>query len=278
MRHKIIGLMPQHHIYCEAFGGGAQVLFAKPFSNVEYHNDLDSGLVHFFRVLRDAVLGKELHRRLDLTPYSRQEYTDCLRSWDEQEDPVEKALRWFVVARQSFSGIFGNSWGLTVNSSANGMSAGASRWQSAIELLHEAARRLLRVTVEHLDFRRLLKIYDTPDTLFYLDPPYVPETRKGGKYTHEMTKDDHHDLVDMVLQLKGMVILSGYDNPVYAPLLEHGWSRERYNAICNAAGRTRSNGLQGIGNAKDKLSREECVWLSSNNKGKKLFTKNLKSQ
>lgn len=266
MRHHIIKLMPRHNIYCEAFGGGAQVLFAKPTSPVEVYNDLDSGLVHFFRILRDAILGKELQRRLELTPFSRQEYHDSLKGWMDQTDPVEKALQWFVVARQSFSGIFGNSWAITVKSTARGMSAGASRWLSAVEMLAEAAKRLLRVAVEHLDFRRLLKIYDTPETLFYLDPPYVADTRKGGEYSHEMSDEDHRELIDLALSLKGMTILSGYNNDIYTPLIENGWQMMKFSKICNAAGRTKASGLQGVDNIRKNkgLQRTECVWLSPN--------------
>lgn len=74
LAHKIIKLFPPHSIYVEPFGGAAHVLFAKEPSPVEVYNDIDSGLVNFFRVLRDPKSFGELALLCSLTPYSREEY------------------------------------------------------------------------------------------------------------------------------------------------------------------------------------------------------------
>lgn len=104
---KLLPLIPPHKIYVEVFGGGASLLFAKEPSPVEVYNDLDSGLVNFFRVLRDPGKFEKFYRKVCFTPYSREEYCFCRDTWGECKDDVERAYRWFVVARMSFSGKFG---------------------------------------------------------------------------------------------------------------------------------------------------------------------------
>lgn len=258
---KLIMLFPPHHTYVEPFGGGAWVLLAKPPASVEVYNDLDSGLVNFFRVLRDPVMAGHLAWLLRRTPYSRDEHRHCRQTWQAVRDPVERARRWFVMTRQGFGGA-GHSWGLVVAASSHGQAETTASWQAGIGRLTAAQARLLRVQVEHKDFRALMPLYDTPDTLFYCDPPYVPATRKGGGYSHELSLDDHHALVELLLGLQGMAVLSGYDHPVYRPLERAGWDKRQWHVTCSAVGRTRASGLQGRGKVKERQQRVECAWIS----------------
>jgi DNA adenine methylase len=245
----------------EPFGGGGWVLLAKDPSPVEIYNDLDSGLVNFFRVLRDAELAPRLFWLCAHTPYSREEWRTCRDTWDECADPVERAWRWFVMARQGFGGAT-HSWGSVVGASTAGQAETTASWASAIGRLHDAHLRLLAVQIEHQDARLLIPRYDTPDTLFYCDPPYAPATRKGGGYRHELDMDDHRGLVEMLMGLTGMVILSGYDHPVYRALERAGWDKRQFLVTCSAAGRTRASGLKGQGHVREQQQRMECVWIS----------------
>lgn len=265
MVKKLLPLVPKHRIYVEVFGGGASLLLSKEPSLVEVYNDLDAGLVNMFRVIRDPDLFAEFHRRVQLIPYSRGEFYRYRELWwsgQAPTDPVENAVAFFVLARQSFGGEFGKSWSMSVSSSSRGMASAVSKWLSAIDLLPEVAERFLRVQIECLDWRRILPIYDTADTFFYFDPPYLPSTRKGGRYTHELSESDHEDLVDALLDLKGKALLSGYANPLYAKLEAAGWRRRDFATSCFAAGRTRASGLQGSGSATAKAPRTETVWAN----------------
>lgn len=265
MIRKLLPLVPKHRIYVEVFGGGASLLLSKEPSLVEVYNDLDAGLVNLFRVIRDPDLFAEFHRRVQLIPYSRGEFYRYRELWwsgQAPADPVENAVAFFVLARQNFGGLFGKSWGVAVSKSSRGMASEVSRWLSAIDHLPEVAERFLRVQVECLDWRRLLLIYDTAETFFYLDPPYLPSTRKGGQYAHELSESDHEDLVDALLDLKGKVLLSGYANPLYTKLEAAGWRRRDFATSCFAAGRTRASGLQGSGSATAKAPRTETVWAN----------------
>jgi len=264
MVYKLVPLIPPHRIYVEVFGGGASLLFAKRPSPVEVYNDIDKGLVNFFRVIRDPEKFARFYHLVAFTPYSREEYDFCRATWEECEDEVERAYRWFVVARMSFSGVFGRSWSSVVTSSHKGMASTTSKWLYVLEMLPRIHERVMRVQIENMDFRKLIPRYDTPDTCFYCDPPYVEETRRElGVYPCEISLDDHRQLVDLLMTVRGKVILSGYRHPVYDPLEEAGWRRFDFETYCHAVGRTRETGIIGEGAAAGQ-ARIESVWLSPN--------------
>lgn len=263
MVKKLLPLIPPHRIWVEVFGGGMSLTLAKKPSPVEVYNDLDCGLVSFFRVLRDPDKFARFYHLVAFTPYSREEFNFCRKTWQECEDEVERAYRWFVVARMSFSGTFARSWSFGVTCSHRNMAGVVSKWLSALEMLPAIHERLMRVQIENQDFRTLIPTYDTPETAFYMDPPYVPDTRgETGTYPCEMTLDDHRELVELLLGVKGAVILSGYRHEVYRPLEEAGWRRLDFPTACHAVGRTRGTGVLGEGAAARLAPRVESVWLN----------------
>src|SRR5207249_3806313 len=123
------------------------------------------------------------------------------------------------------------------------------------------AGRVRSVQVEHGDWLGVLRGYDTPDTLFYVDPPFVKSTRRSGRYQYEMGDTEHCRLVEVLLDAKGKILLSGYRNEIYDRLEEEGWERVDLYTSCNAVGRTRSTGLQGRGSLIGH-ARTESVWIS----------------
>lgn len=261
LARKIIPLLPKHKIYVEPFGGGAAVLLNKPPSEVEVYNDIDSGVVDFFRVLKDKEEFVEFQRLVSLTPCSRQEYADARDSWQQEQDRMKRAALWFTMQRQSFSGKGDSGWSFAVTVSRRGMVSAVSGYLSAIENLPEFADRLLRVQIENRDYKFIFDTYDTPETLFYCDPPYILSKRSGGDaYRYEMTLAEHLELVSKLLKLKGKAVLSCYDHAMFAPLLAEGWNRYDFNVAAPSAGKTKSSGLQGAGNS-SKQRRNEVLWI-----------------
>lgn len=257
----LLQVLPPHEVYCEVFGGSGVLLFNKEPAKLEVFNDLHSGIVNFFRVLRSPVQCAELERLLHLTPYSREEWDICDSTWCTETDPVEKARQWFVVVQQSFSGHdLHAGWRFARKVGRNP----AVSYRGATELLTTFTERLAHVQIEHADFGQVLANYDGPDTLFFCDPPYLPETRVKGKYQHEMSVDDHIRLLEQIQTLRGKVVLSGYDAPLYQQMLK-GWTHLEQAISCHAVGRTRKSGLQGEGAiyAKEQ-TRVESIWLSPN--------------
>lgn len=256
---KLLPLVPEHRIYVEVFGGGANLLFAREPSLIEVYNDLDLGLITFFRVIREPKkFGRFYHYAIH-TPYSREEFKFCRDTWTEPKDEVIRAYRWYLKNRMSFAGL-GRSWGRTVTSSTRGMAEAPSSWLSILELLPEIHRRIMRVQIERKDFKAIITEYDGPDTFFYCDPPYVPETRRDGKYEYELTLEDHRELVELLLKIQGKAMLSGYRHSVHQPLEDAGWVRKDFEVCCTAMGRTR--GSKHL--TKEQLRRIESIWISPN--------------
>lgn len=226
MANDIIDLFPEHKNYIEVFGGAGHILFKKEQSELEVYNDIDDGLVLFFRILRDKEKAKLLKEKLDLTPYSREEFYNCRDTWKNEKDEIEKSRKWYTCLMQSFSSNF-STWSHSKSKSRRGMSQAVSQWLGKIEKdIPNAVERLKVVQVEKMDYKELIRKYDSKDTLFYLDPPYIHETRQMTyEYAHELESKQHEELVDILLHITGKAILSGYDHQIYERLTNNGWNK-----------------------------------------------------
>jgi DNA adenine methylase len=241
---KIAALLPHHNTYVEAFGGAASVLFTKTPANLEVYNDLDSGLVTFFRALRDQP--DALTRALTFTPYAREEFAHCRDTWLATDNDLERARRWYVRMRQAFGCSASVSWGYERDGGLTGGTRARS-FASTIDELERFAKRLRTVQIEHLDWQKALDLYDGPDTCFYLDPPYHPATRgrlsRSNGYRHELAAADHERLIETVLRTQGSVVMSGFDHPSYIPLEVEGFERLEFDhhvtASLSSTGRRR---------------------------------------
>ena len=258
---RMLPLFPPHRIFADVCGGAASVLLAKPPCEVEVYNDVDSGLVNLFRVIRDPALVSELRQRLECTPFSREEFEHCRNTWREQADPVEKARRFFVTCRQSFGGER-SSWNVCVSSARRAMPLTCSHWLSAIEGLPQVHERFQRVVIEHADWRILFDRYRANREAFlYLDPPYLRSTRRGGGYEYEWTTEDHEELVDALAgeEHAARVVLSGYASPLYEVLEGNGWQRLDFGIVSYATGRSGRRAGATLG---PEDYRVESVWLN----------------
>ena len=239
----LLTLMPEHDVYVEVCGGSGAFLFAKPPAALEVWNDVDAGLVNFFRVLRNEKRAKRLRELLELTPYSREEWTECKATWQYASDEVEMARRWFVGLVQSFSKT-PSSHGWSYCKQPGGHAV--SKYRGLIDALPDAVARFRMVQVDSLPALDCITRYDAPNVLFYVDPPYVAETRKSGGYRHEMTTDDHAALLELLCGVQGMVMLSGYRSALYDELLTD-WTRTDSETVNWSSNKVRE-------------ARTECVW------------------
>lgn len=234
----IIENLPPHRVYVEPFGGAGSVLLQKPRSYGEVYNDLDGEVVNLFRVARDRP--RELRRALAWTPFSREDYT---RALDERpEDPLEIARLMVVRCFMGFGSNANNRKvrsGFRSNSNRSGTTP-AGDWANLPQAYRAITRRLRGVTIENKPAAAIIEQQDSPETLFYLDPPYVHDTRAMDKmhghhgYAHEMTDTDHEALAEVLRTVRGMVVLSGYHGALYDRLFGH-WQRLERAALADGA-------------------------------------------
>jgi DNA adenine methylase len=208
----LLPLLPRCHHYCEPFAGSAAVLLNRPPSPVETYNDLDGEVANFFRVLRDQK--GALVEAIGLTPFSREEFALACKIAPDLS-LLERARRFYVRARQVRIGLAQTAslgrWANCKNTSRAGMSGVISRWLGAVEDLPAIAERLLRVQIENRPALHVIRLYDSPQTLFYCDPPYIHETRGDSKaYGYEMTDVQHRELAAALNHAKGLVAISNY--------------------------------------------------------------------
>ena len=224
----IIENFPDHRVFIEPFGGAANILLRKPISQVEVFNDLDSRLVNFFTVIREKELFEKLIIKMELTPYSREIFSE-LAQQEEPSEPVDRAWWFLVRCRQAIGGLgmsklYTKSWAVSLRTRRS-MAEPVSKYLSAIDGLEDIAKRFQTVLIENIPAAELIQKHDNDDVLFYCDPPYVPETRhqkKAATYAHEMSLDDHKQMLDLLKDAKAKVIISGYDCPLYKEELK-GW-------------------------------------------------------
>jgi DNA adenine methylase len=217
----ILPLLPQTTHYCEPFGGSGAILINREPSPVETYNDIDGELVNFFRVLRDQK--EELIEAIGLTPFSREEFELAISGPTEGITDLERARRFYVKARQVRTGLAQKAssgrWAHCLLTSRAGMAGAVSRWLGAVEDLPYIAQRLLRVQIEHAPALEVIQRYDSPETLFYCDPPYSHDSRTDSNaYAYEMTNEQHRKLSEVLHSVKGKVALSGYHSPLMKEL------------------------------------------------------------
>lgn len=241
----IIAHLPPHRIYTEAFGGGGSVLLRKARAYGEVYNDLDDEIVGLFRVLRDPVTAARLEQLLRLTPFARAEFREA---YEPTDDPIERARRLVI---RSFMGFGSNahasaakghrSTGFRAQSTRSGTTP-AHDWRNYPDAMAALTERLRGVVIECREAADVLLQHDGPETLHYVDPPYLWETRAGGNkydlgwrmYRHELTRADHAALLELLRGLAGMVVLSGYPDPLYDDVL-HDWRRVEREAMADGA-------------------------------------------
>jgi DNA adenine methylase len=262
---KIIDLMPRHLHYVEPFAGGLAVLLEKDPNDPskywgekshehgvsEVVNDIHRDLTNFWQVLQGVDTFAAFQRRIEAMPFSEIEWENAAARQHPVTDlDVEAAVAFFVQCRQSRAGGFKDFATLSRNRTRRQMNEQASAWLTCVEGLHAVHARLKRVVVLNQPALDVIRQQDGEKTLFYLDPPYLHDTRAStDAYKHEMTADDHRALLAVIKQCQGKVLLSGYPNELYDGELAD-WRRVDFVIDNKAAG----------GKAKRQMT--ETVWMN----------------
>jgi DNA adenine methylase len=264
----IVGLFRPHLHYVEPYAGGLATLLARdPLSPSlqargpdgklckgvsEVANDAHRGLMDFWRVLADPDLFADFRRRMEATPFSEEIYERVCAyerqhgRWGPEDKPVLGACAFFVACRFSLSGRMRGFTGVTKTRTRRGMNNEVSAWLSVVEGLPAVHERLLRVLFLCRPALEVIAAHDQPTTLQYLDPTYIPATRVTPKvYKHEMTYQDHMDLLDLITSCKGSILISGYPHAEYERRLS-GWQRHEFSIPNHASGSRRKRTMQEV--------------------------------
>jgi DNA adenine methylase len=231
--------------YLEPFCGAASVLLNKPLSKEEVINDLDAGMIHIHRALRDECT--ELLRRLKKIPYTAESFQKAL-SGAASQDSLDLAINEFVLRRMSRGGLKkAFAWS---DRQRGGRPGDENAWLTMLELLPDLAKRLSGVIILNKHAFEVIKAFNDPNTVLYCDPPYLHEARRSTQaYEIEMTSEEHMQLADVLNTFTGKVILSGYPSALYNRLYKH-WRVEKKKIVNHAS------------QQKTKAVKTEVLWMN----------------
>ena len=258
---RIIDRMPAHLHYVEPYFGGGAVLLARDPEDQrlwlpghkgvsEVVNDINGRLMNFWKVLQCEELFAKFVRIVESVPFSRPGWEEAHSHDHDGADPVADAVAFFVNARQSRAANMKNFTSITRSRTRREKNGNVSEWLGAVEGLAAVHARLKRVLIESRPALEIIQREDTTGTLFYLDPPYLPETRATtDAYAYEMSAVDHRQLLDVLTQCKGKAMVSGYPSALYDEMLS-GWNRHTFDLPNNAAG------------GKEKARETEVLWCN----------------
>lgn len=229
----IRSFFPPHTVYVEPFGGAGSVLLTKARAYAEVFNDLDGDVVNFFKVLRDPASRSALCEACDLTPYAREEFE---AAFIQIAEPIERARRLAIRAAMGFgsAGATKETTGFRIDSNRKYQTAFVD-WDRYPAAVAAVGDRLKGVLIECRPAIEVMLQHDGPDTLHYVDPPYLHSTRVRAStkvlryYKHEMTNWQHEDLLTCLRNLQGYVVLSGYHSELYAKRLSD-WTEKTVSA------------------------------------------------
>ena len=224
---QIFPLIPITDRWVDVYGGSGVVTLNRPRVKFEVYNDRHSGLVAFYKMISSEAGTQALKERCSLFPHSRELFIDYLKGW-EVEDDLERAARWYYIVQTSVMGrceAFGRD--------LKAYNTVYRKIHEQLELFPIIHDRFKNVLVENLDWRQCLGDFDSPDTVFYMDPPYWG----SDIYEHKMDKIAHIEMCGRIFECKGFVAVSGYANEVYDQFPWDGVHRiEVDNQIANMFG------------------------------------------
>lgn len=252
LARRIIALMPPHRIYVEPFLGGGSVLLNKLPSSIEIVGDVHFDLIRFWRALRDHP--EVMADRLRAISYCEKEF---LAAKDRIASTGGTEVDFLVANRMSRGGLgkdFAWSDRLRGKRRIGGPVPGdVNAWDTFRESIPSIARRIRDVHFKNFNAIRWIEEIDDKDTLIYCDPPYLPATRTHRRaYAHEMTADEHKQLLAVIVASRANIMISGYRCPMYDNLLK-SWTRHEFDMPNHS------------GQGKSKQRRTECLWIKRAN-------------
>lgn len=216
LRGEILSMIPAHRTYIEPFCGASWLLFHKPISQIEFINDIDNDLINLYMVIKNKH--HEFIEYLDMIPISEvlyNSFTDhkgipTLEQRYTKKVPEgipERAARFYYVLMNSFNGKISDkpTFSIDPNRRKSIIRFYTSDWK-------KISNRLKEITILNRNFKDVIKSLDSPESFFYLDPPYMCATNNKRYYKHTFSNKDHELLKVYLEDLEGKFILSYGDD------------------------------------------------------------------
>ncbi|MDI6708921.1 MAG: DNA adenine methylase [Candidatus Thermoplasmatota archaeon] len=200
---KIVKVLHPHEIYVEPFFGAGSVFWRKNPSKIEVINDIDSDLIRFMRYLKDEEFSCDMRPNIE-------KFREIVEKRKNNGDlsPCE----FLYLNKHSYSGKIGKDISPSYDTfSKRCLSADdrACMVKNLVKYMDRYKERLKDIKIENKDFREIIREWDSPNTLFYLDPPYVKANKnKCHYYSCDVTPSD---VARAVNGIKGKYIIS-YDD------------------------------------------------------------------
>lgn len=227
MLKHILPLMVKHRLYVEPFCGGASVFWAKEPSYREILNDINSEVINFYRVTKTKF--EELKVEIECTLSSRSQYNLAKKIYKDPDNysDVLRAWAFWTQTNMSFSNILCGSWAYA--KLHQGGSDGSNIFWKKQKFNEWVDLRLKSTQLECDDALNVIKRYDTYNTFFYIDPPYISSHRVHVHF-HGYTKEDFYDLLCTLSEIKGKFILSSYPEECLSEFkLKCNWNYKEFN-------------------------------------------------
>lgn len=235
---QLVELIPEHHSYVEPFFGSGAVLFNKPVSDIETINDLDHDVVNLFRCIQKD--SERLARLVMTTPFSREEYERQFEGCTSTlyASNFQRAAGFLIKCWQGH-GFRTNGYKVGWKNDVVGREKAYAlwNWYRLPDWIIDITERLRKVQIENRPALEVIERFNYTQVFMYLDPPYVLGTRSGKQYMHEMTDAEHEELLQMILQSRAKIMISGYETDMYNDYLS-GWEKRQFSS-CAEHGKPR---------------------------------------
>jgi len=240
--HQIVPHLPIRSKWVDVFGGSGVVTWNYPLARLNVFNDAYSGITDFYKCIQDYDQMNLLIEKLQqMPPLSREMFQINRDTWCTETDAVTRAAKWFYMVtcsvvnkRVAFARV------------REGIAP--IKLPGALKLFEPVHLVLQNVQIENLDWRQCIIDFDSPDAVFYFDPPYVDSDQ--GTYEKKFTRDDLKELLERTHFMKGFVALSHYDD---VDINCQSYWRDKYSWEVVATSDT--------GNQSKKERKRECLWI-----------------
>jgi DNA adenine methylase len=186
--NKIINMIPPHEIYVEPFVGSGAIYWTKEQSKKEVINDLDKQLMNNYKLLKRT---KERNFKSDL-------------------DTVDEIQRHVNTVHNTDGGRLLKEIAISCNTFGNTGRGGIykpSNPYNKLKNIDEYQKRMDNTTILNQDYKTVIKKYDSPQTFFFLDPPYESSEKLYKKGSFNFA-----ELNNVLENIKGEFLLTLNDS------------------------------------------------------------------